>query len=287
MRIHHLNCATQCILGGRLVGGRGPLWHRTELVCHCLLIETDSGLVLVDTGLGLQDIAHPHQRLGHPFLMLAQPHLHPEETALRQIEQLGFSSRDVRHIILTHLDLDHAGGLADFPHATVHLLEAEYQTAVALTGSDKASQWFQQIRHGYRYRPLQWSHQPQWVRYQTQGESWFGFECVRQLQGLSPEILLVPLIGHTAGHTGVAVQTQKGWLLHAGDAYYHHNEMHPTSPTCPPGLSFIQWTGAIDVQAFRQNQQRIRQLRQEQTGSLQLFSAHDPTEFKHAEESNY
>ena len=92
------------------MGGRGLLWQRTERVCHCLLIETHPGLVLVDTGLGLQDIAHPHQRLGHPFLMLAQPYLHIEETAIRQIEQLGFSSLDVRHITLIHLDLDHAGG---------------------------------------------------------------------------------------------------------------------------------------------------------------------------------
>lgn len=28
--------------------------------------------------------------------------------ALRQIEAPGFSARDVRHIVLTHLDFDHA-----------------------------------------------------------------------------------------------------------------------------------------------------------------------------------
>ena len=29
---------------------------------------------------------------------------------------------------------------------------------------------------------------------------------------------MVPLVGHTPGHTGVAVETAKGWLLHCGDA---------------------------------------------------------------------
>ncbi|MFD0510570.1 MBL fold metallo-hydrolase [Streptomyces aureus] len=30
---------------------------------------------------------------------------------------LGYAVDDVRHIVLTHLDLDHAGGLPDFPRA--------------------------------------------------------------------------------------------------------------------------------------------------------------------------
>ena len=49
MRIHHLNCGTDCPLGGALFDGRSvsPLGR---LVCHCLLIETDAhGLVLIDT----------------------------------------------------------------------------------------------------------------------------------------------------------------------------------------------------------------------------------------------
>lgn len=49
MRIHHLNCGTDCPFGGALFDGRskGLTGH---LVCHCLLIETNEGLVLVDTG---------------------------------------------------------------------------------------------------------------------------------------------------------------------------------------------------------------------------------------------
>ncbi len=37
------------------------------------------------------------------------------------MKRLGYSINDVRHIILTHLDLDHAGGLHDFPNAAVHV----------------------------------------------------------------------------------------------------------------------------------------------------------------------
>lgn len=270
MIAHHLNCGTQCTIGGCLVSGTGSLFQRATLVSHCLLVETNSGLVLIDTGLGVQDIENPRRRLGGGFVFLARPRLDPEETAVRQIERRGFSKDDVRHIIVTHLDLDHAGGIADFPAAQVHILESEYTAAISPnTFTDK-----------YRYRSCQWEHQPLWVRHKVQGEKWFGFECVKQIAGLPPEILLVPLLGHTRGHTGVAVYTQGSWLLHAGDAYYFRDEMDYNQPRCTLGLSIVQRIGAVDKQAWRTNQQRLRQLARDRSLQVRIFSAHDPVEFK-------
>jgi glyoxylase-like metal-dependent hydrolase (beta-lactamase superfamily II) len=34
--------------------------------------------------------------------------------AFEQVRALGFAPNDVRHVLLTHLDRDHAGGLSDF-----------------------------------------------------------------------------------------------------------------------------------------------------------------------------
>ncbi|WP_223281445.1 MBL fold metallo-hydrolase [Streptomyces antnestii] len=48
---------------------------------------------------------------------MARPVLDTGETAVRQVAALGYDIEDVRHIVLTHLDLDHAGGLRDFPPA--------------------------------------------------------------------------------------------------------------------------------------------------------------------------
>lgn len=75
------------------------------VVCHCLLLEKRKHLALVDTGLGLQDVRNPVARLGQPLIDMAG-------TAVRRIEALGFGPDDVRHIILTHGDSDHAGGHA-------------------------------------------------------------------------------------------------------------------------------------------------------------------------------
>jgi glyoxylase-like metal-dependent hydrolase (beta-lactamase superfamily II) len=272
MQIHHLNCATQCLRGGRLISGQGGFFHTVMVVAHCLLIETESGLVLVDTGLGCDDIQSPKTRLSWGFRLLSNPVLDRHQTALFQVEQLGYHHSDVRHIIVTHLDLDHAGGISDFPQAQVHLLQSEWQAAQATGG------WI----HQFRYRPAQWQQHFHWTTYQPDGDKWFGFEAIRSLQGLPPEILLVPLLGHTRGHAGVAIKTAKGWLLHAGDAYFHRDELNHY-PTCPWGPRLFQRVLATDYQACLHNKQRLRQLIHHQDSSIEVFSSHDPAEFKQLE----
>jgi glyoxylase-like metal-dependent hydrolase (beta-lactamase superfamily II) len=268
LKVHHLNCTTLCPRGGRWVGDGGRLFTRTTLVCHCLLLETDSSLALVDTGFGTRDVAAPHARLGSFYRFGSGARLDLRETALRQILSLGFSAEDVEHIVLTHLDADHAGGLSDFPNATVHVLADEHAAATAPVG----------IGH-LRYRPQQWAHGPNWRFYTPHGERWFGFECVRGLQGLPPEVLFVPLRGHSLGHAGVAVSSGRGWLLHAGDAYFHHGEIE--SPRrCPPALEALQRVVEADGAARRHNQQRLRDLVQERGKEVSVFSSHDPREFE-------
>jgi glyoxylase-like metal-dependent hydrolase (beta-lactamase superfamily II) len=255
-----------------LMDGRTPsVLRRGRLCCHCLLIEAGDRLVLVDTGFGLRDVADPKTRLSGFFLTLLSPDFREERTAVRQIERLGFDPVDVTDIILTHLDFDHAGGLDDFPHAAVHMLKAERDHATARpTWLDKQ-----------RYRPQQWHFRERWQVYEaTAGERWLGFDCVRDLAGLPPEILLVPLPGHTHGHAGVAVRTGGRWLLQAGDAYFWHEEMDAERPRCTPGLAMYQTLMEKDRRQRLETQSRLRRLRQEQGGEVQLVCAHDPIEFE-------
>lgn len=267
MRVHHINAISTCPLGGRLMDDRGEsIVRRGQLVCHCLLVEARDGLVLVDTGLGLQDVAHPHDRLSELFLFLLRPEFREEMTAVRQIQRLGFDARDVRHVVLTHLDFDHAGGLDDFPEATVHVLEPEVRAAVA------QATWLDRMR----YRPRQWSTHAHWRAHaSTHGETWFGLECVRDLGILGAEIVMVPLVGHTLGHAGVAVREDAGWLLLAGDAYFFHGEMDLEHPWCTPGLRFYQWMMEKDRDARLTNQARLRQLAHEHRREVTVTCSHD------------
>jgi glyoxylase-like metal-dependent hydrolase (beta-lactamase superfamily II) len=268
MRIHHLSCGSLCPHGGRLIGGEGGLLSRADVVCHCLLIESSAGLVLVDTGFGREDARNPAQ-LGQPFRAFLQPRPRFEETAVAQVEALGFAAADVRQIVATHLDVDHAGGLPDFPEAEVHLLAAELEEALHPS-----------LRERSRYvGGAHWKHGPRWVEHRSEagGDDWFGFESVRILPGLDAEVALVPLLGHSRGHTGVAVNDGERWLLHCGDSYFNRGEV-ATPPSCPPGLRLFQRLLATDNGARTANAARLRELAASHGDEVTLFCSHDPHE---------
>lgn len=271
MRIHHLNCISSCPVGGWLMDGGDRVALRARLTCHCLLLECDRELVLIDTGYGLRDVAEPYRRLSRAFLTLLMPDLREEMTAFRQIQQLGLDPGDVRHVILTHLDFDHAGGLDDFPGARVHLLASEEQHAsMQRTLLDRM-----------RYRPAQWSTRSQWVTYpHARGDSWFGFDCVRELEGLQADVALVPLLGHTFGHAGVLVRRAEDWLLFAGDAYFYHAEMDPERPRCTPGLRAYQTLMEKDRTLRLANQARLRELLRAHGREVRIVCSHDVREFE-------
>ncbi len=266
-KIRHLNLATMCPVGGRLVSGSPA--EPAELVVHALLVETDEGLVLVDTGFGLDDVRDARARLGAPLLWAGRLRLRDEDTAIRQIERLGHRASDVRHIVVTHLDPDHAGGLADFPHAAVHVHRREQEAALHPST----------LLERERYRPAQLAHGPTWRLHEEAGETWNGFASVR---AVTDDVLLVPLFGHSRGHAAVAVRTggtAPEWLLHAGDAYFFHGELDEP-PTCPPGLALFQRVVAFDDAARRANQARLRQLRRDQGPRVRIVSAHSPHEYR-------
>jgi glyoxylase-like metal-dependent hydrolase (beta-lactamase superfamily II) len=257
--IHHLDCGTfrpRGTLGGRLVP--------QAMVSHCLLVERGDGLTLVDTGFGSGDVADP-ARLGRPFVGAFRPHLAPERTAAAQLTALGHRPEDVTDVVVTHLDLDHAGGLADFPAARVHVHEAELEAARHPAVRDRA-----------RYVAAQWAHGPRWQTHRVAGEEWEGFGAVTLLHD---DVLLVPLHGHSRGHCGVAVRRPDGgWLLHAGDSYFDGGEKQ-TPPTAKPGLRAFQRLVAADDGQRRSNQERLRELHARRSGGITVFSAHDAGEY--------
>src|SRR4051812_1040661 len=271
MHVHFLRCGTDCPVGGALFDGfsKGVLGL---IPCAAQLIETNEGLVLVDTGYGTEDVQHPHPRLSRTFRALLNIRFRLGETALHQVKALGYSPADVRHIVLTHLDFDHAGGLEDFPNARVHVMDVERDAA-------------EHMRRGFvarrRYRPAQWDSVRQWETYDgNTGDRWFGFDAVRSLVGLPPEILLVPLPGHTLGHAGVAIDTGAGWVLNAGDAYFYRRELDADRRRCTPGLRFYQRLMDTDRDLRFGNQQRLRDLKRDHGQDITIFCSHDEKELE-------
>ncbi|WP_435769680.1 MBL fold metallo-hydrolase [Nocardioides sp. SYSU DS0651] len=252
MRVHHLNCATM----------RPPLFP--ALVAHVLLVERPGGLLLVDTAFGTDDVAEPH-RLGRPFGVVTRASFDPAETAIAQLCALGYDAADVTDIALTHLDLDHAGGLADFPRARVHVHAAE------LAAARKPP-----LRERARYVSAQWAHGPRWVEHAETTEEWFGFPSVTIL---GDDVVLIPLPGHTRGHTGVAVRRADGhWLLHAGDAFFSGGELEDP-PRCPRSLRVFQAAVAVDNGRRLANRERLQELARTRSSEVTVFCAHDQAQY--------
>ena len=260
MSIYHMNCATIRPFAF-VLSDTATLVSRAHLVVHCLLVETNDGLVLIDSGFGVGDRTHP-TRFERAFMVLSGSSRELGETAVHQVVRLGYAVEDVRHIVQTHLHLDHAGGLPDFPQAQVHVHALEHDAAVHSRGFSKLV-----------YLDAHWAHEPKWVLYEPHGQKWFGFEANRVLEGVSPAIWLVHLPGHTRGHCAVAIETTEGWLLHCGDAYISGSDIDPEHTS----RSRSRWMEPVARRLFPQIP-RLRALVREHGNSVQLFCAHDPFE---------
>lgn len=236
------------------------------MVCHALLVETGDGLVLVDGGIGTGDVANP-ARLGRSWLLTASPRLDLGETAIAQVQALGYDPRDVRHLVLTHLDLDHAGAIPDFPWAKVHVHARE--VAASKSAGRGAAAW--------RYIREQMPTEAQVAPFEDGGDRWFGFEGVRAFGDRLPDLLFVPLPGHTLGHTGVAVRDGDRWLFHAGDAYFFHGQI-AEKPSAPFVLRMFQRRADTARELRVKNQERVRRVALDHAGEVDVFCAHDAVE---------
>ncbi|MCA9539136.1 MAG: MBL fold metallo-hydrolase [Myxococcales bacterium] len=263
MKIHHLNCVTMCPVACK------SLFKRSHFVAHCLLVESPDGLILIDTGFGMAEVEQRGKRVGRLYAKMMGPAFDPAETAVAQVQALGFKPADVRHIVVTHLDLDHAGGLSDFPHAQVHVFAEEHAAAMKR----------ETLPEKGRYLPVQWAHGPDWHLHAVEeGEGWHGFERVRPLPGVVPDVLLVPVRGHTRGHCAVAVKGDDGWWLHCGDAYFDRRSIAAPDEV-PRGIQRLEKILAFDNDLRRRNLGRLQELFTAQGASLHMICAHDPVEF--------
>jgi glyoxylase-like metal-dependent hydrolase (beta-lactamase superfamily II) len=258
VQVHHLNCGTLFPLGCG------------ELVCHVLLVEAANGLVLVDTGFGLADCADPGWRVG-PSRYFIRPVLNPAEAAVNQIELLGFRRDDVRHVVITHFDGDHIGGISDFPDAQIHVTAAEWFAATRTPSRKESS----------RYRPALWAHGPKIVEHTPAGEKWRGFAAAKELAEVSPGIALVWMPGHTRGHVCVAVDAGHRWVLHCGDAFFHHGTVDGTA-RMPRALDAFERVTAFDRKRMRQNHSRLAELHQRGEPEMLVVCSHDRTLYQQA-----
>lgn len=254
-KIHELYCGSFCPFHSH------NYFPTQELTCRCLLIESSAGLILCDTGLPNFEHLSPSAKLK---LKLMQAKNDPSHQCVQQVKRLGFDIKDVRHILITHLDIDHAGGISDFPWAEIHLHEAD-------------AVFFNQIPFRMKLRYYR-EFLPQGLKIKTYtegGESWKGFDSVQAIKGLNDEILFIPLVGHTAGHSGIAIRHKDNWLFHCGDAFYFKEDLSPDQHKKNLASESLQTAVAFDNNLRIRTINRITLLANNKP-EIAITNSHDP-----------
>jgi N-acyl homoserine lactone hydrolase len=170
------------------------------------VIDHPEGIIVVDTGQGahLRDSG----KLLHPYLRWeAAFRIEPEEEIGPQLRALGIGPRDVKRVILTHMHVDHDGGLAHFPRAEIHVPRGEIRMASGRLG----------LMRGYL--PSRW---PSWfepVPLDLPQEPFGPFTACKRLTGTG-DVVAVATPGHTADHISVLIMVKDTTIMLAGDSSY-------------------------------------------------------------------
>jgi glyoxylase-like metal-dependent hydrolase (beta-lactamase superfamily II) len=137
MKIYFLATGFGSVAKGLFVQGAGLKTVRFPILS--VLIERDHDLVLFDTGIGtrIEEEMQPSIYWGNLFFhrWVMRTRFDPRRDALvHQLPRLGFNPSDVKHVILSHLHWDHAGGMRDFPQAHFIVGRKEWLFASQLAG---------------------------------------------------------------------------------------------------------------------------------------------------------
>ncbi|MCL6446292.1 MAG: N-acyl homoserine lactonase family protein [Alicyclobacillus sp.] len=89
------------------------------------------GVVLFDTGVNYRvaDAEEAERHWGPGLREAFGCSLVREQAIDAQLDRLGYKLADVKHVILSHMHLDHAGGMCHFPHATFYVQKSELRYA--------------------------------------------------------------------------------------------------------------------------------------------------------------
>lgn len=187
------------------------------------VIRHPQGIVLFDSGLGLE---YRHQVAGWWVSRLIErffpASFREDDAAVRQLEREGIRPDDVKFIVISHLHYDHAGGLRDFPRATVVVSRKEWENA-------NVGRWKARSR-GVMIEQLEGiDDRLQLIDYPS-SPAMGPFADSFDLFG-DGALILLSTPGHTPGHQSLLVTAESGKkVLLTGDAVWVREGYQRPSP---------------------------------------------------------
>jgi glyoxylase-like metal-dependent hydrolase (beta-lactamase superfamily II) len=199
--------------GGRLaalhaLGFRSP---RIQIPVPAFILEhPGAGTILIDTGFHGSVAVDPKPNMGAILGRLFNATMGPDEGLPDQIRARGLDPNGVKTVVMTHLHVDHASGVAQFPDATFIVTAREWKAATEEKG----------ITGGYVRR--QFDHAFDWRTIDFDGEEVNSFASFGRTLDLFGDgsVRLAYTPGHTLGHMSVVLRTKEGEFLVVADAAY-------------------------------------------------------------------
>ena len=173
-------------------------------------VEHRDGVILVDAGASAASMRLPRW---HPYFRFAvRFDLEPEQEAGPQLRSIGIGPGDVRRVVMTHLHIDHDGGLAGFPNSEILVSPREFARASGIAGRMRG------------YLPQRWPRgfNPQPLA--LDGGRYGPFARSKRLSA-DGAIVAVSTPGHTPDHLSVIVEDGDNAVFIAGDASYSEATM--------------------------------------------------------------
>jgi N-acyl homoserine lactone hydrolase len=220
MRVHAIQTGRVRIKASQVVGRGHGLKRRLAplidsewspwLPTFAYAIEHREGVILVDTGVSAAVKRLPRW---HPYFRNAvRFDIEPEEEAGPQLRAVGIRPGDVRRVVLTHLHIDHDGGLAAFPTSEILVSPGELKRASGIAGRIRG------------YLPERWPKHFDPQPLALDGGAYGPFARSKRLTG-DGAIVVVATPGHTPDHLSVIVEDGDKVVFVAGDASYSEATM--------------------------------------------------------------
>jgi N-acyl homoserine lactone hydrolase len=226
-----------------------------DVPVQAFLVEhPGAGPVLVDTGFHPSVAVSPSQNLGRIApAIFRDVKMDPSQAVPAQLREKGIPPGDVRFVVMTHLHMDHASAIAEFPQATFVVSSSEWKEATS------RGQFHGYVRrqfdHGFDYRLLDFEGRD--------ASSFSGFARSFDLFG-DGTVRAVFTPGHTLGHMSVVVRTRELEVLITADAVYLRETLE--SAHLPHRTD--------DEHLFRRSLREIQQYRKETPDAL-IIPGHD------------
>lgn len=221
---------------------------RISVPVKAFLIETSGHRVLVDAGWSEACLSRPLRHLGFGLWFASEPVMAQGEDVPSQLEKLSLMPEDLDAVILTHLDCDHASGLAPLKGARHIYCSKE--------------EWAQAHSSDVRYRSRFWNGVDVETLDMTQdGEAPFGKSCDVFGDG-SVKAVLTP--GHSKGSLAVVARGKTGYAAFVGDDGYNGHSWEEQKLPGP----------LANAEGMKRTLAWVHEL-SEDSSCLGIFAAHD------------